>query len=143
MHPKLRGSTVQGEGKAEITRRRSLYDSQPEDDFGEADLHERWLQEQADADPADFAELDSSADSRAEALERRLMQQIQEHTREQQQAMEAKVTSLEGTLDIQLNTMQEQQARLEAKMERQAEESNKRLDQLLALVTQQHQQQPH
>ena len=71
------------------------------------------------------------------------MQQIQEHTREQQQAMEAKVTSLEGTLDIQLNTMQEQQARLEAKMERQAEESNKRLDQLLALVTQQHQQQPH
>ena len=120
MHPKLRGSTVQGEGKAEITRRRSLYDSQPEDDFGEADLHERWLQEQADADPADFAELDSSADSRAEVLERRLMQQMQERAREQRQAMEA---------------MREQQARLEEKMERQAKESNKRLDRLITMVS--------
>ena len=83
-------------------------------------LPRRLRDERADADPADFAELDSSADSRAEVLERRLMQQMQERAREQRQAMEA---------------MREQQARLEEKMERQAEESNKRLDRLITLVS--------
>jgi hypothetical protein len=117
MHPKLRGSTAQEKGKTEITLRRSLHYSEPEDGFGEATLHGRWLEERAGADPADFAELqnnvDSSADSRAQMLERRLTQQMQ--------AMESK--------------MQEQQERLEEKMERQAEESNKRLDRLITLVS--------
>jgi hypothetical protein len=83
-------------------------------------LPRRLRDERADADPADFAELDSSADSRAEVLERRLMQQMQERAREQRQAMEA---------------MREQQARLEEKMERQAKESNKRLDRLITIVS--------
>jgi hypothetical protein len=128
MHPALAGSAEREEEQDKITLRRSLHDSGPEAGFGEVTLHERWLEERADADPIDFAELhnkvDSSADSRTEALERRLthqMQQIQECAREQQKVMEEK--------------LREQQASLEEKMERQAEESNKRLDRLITLVS--------
>ena len=138
MHP-LAGSDSQEEEHTEITRRRSLFDSvtdsEPEDGFGEVTLDTRWLEEQADADPADFAELqnnvDSSADSRAQMLERRLTQQMQqmqeqmqERTREQQQATDEKVASLQESVDA----MKEQ-------INQQAEESNERLDQLITLVS--------
>eukprot|EP01046_Picozoa_sp_COSAG06_P008733 COSAG06_NODE_445_length_15690_cov_28.448849_2_plen_164_part_00 len=97
MHPPFDGA--QETGRAEITLRRSLHDSKPEADFGERTLHTRWLEERADADPVDFAELqnnvDSAANSRAEALERRLTQQAQE----QQQAMDAKIASLEEKME--------------------------------------------
>jgi len=165
MHPTIDSKDSQEKGKDEITRRRSLHDGaiEPEDGFGAVTLHKRWLEEQADADPVDFAELDSSADSRAEALERRLMQQMQEHAREQQQAMEARVASLQGTLGVQLNAMQEQQTAIEAKMQEQQTAMQEqqtamqeqqtamqeqqmalegKMDQLLALVAQQHQR-PH
>ena len=110
MHPLLAGSDSQEEEQAEITRRRSLYESEPEDGFGEVTLHTRWLEEQADAEPADFAELqnnvDSSADSRAKMLERglaeqmqQMQEQMQERTRAQQQAMDTKVASLEEKMD--------------------------------------------
>jgi hypothetical protein len=136
MHPKLPDSATQAKGKDEITLRRSLHNnSELVAGFSEATLHERWLEERADADPADFAELqsnvDSTANNRTNALEQRLMQQMQQmqqQAQEQQLAMDSKVTSLE-------ENMREQQARLEEKIERQAEESNKRLDRLITLVS--------
>jgi hypothetical protein len=146
MHPSTAGSASQEKGQDMITLRRSLHDSEPEADFGEESLHKRWLEERADADPTDFAELDSSADSRAEALERRLTEQIQERLQRQQQELEKKVESLEGNLDDKLTELQkhakQQQeaigtkvASLEDKIEQQATESNKRLDQLIELVS--------
>jgi hypothetical protein len=129
MHPPVADNAKQEKGQDTITLRRSLHDSEPEAGFSEATLHERWLEERANANPADFAELDSSvsssADSRADALEQRLteqMQQMQEQAREQQVAMETKVASLQE------------------EMKQQADESNKRLDQLIALISQQQQQ---
>jgi hypothetical protein len=99
MHPLLDGNAAEEEEQAKITHRRSLHDSAPEDDFGEVTLHERWLEEQVDADPTDFAELQNNVDNRAEALERRLTEQMQEHARAQQQAMDTKVASLEEKMD--------------------------------------------
>eukprot|EP01046_Picozoa_sp_COSAG06_P035680 COSAG06_NODE_3858_length_4826_cov_6.063465_1_plen_146_part_00 len=99
MHPSLDGNDSQEEEQTEITRRRSLHDSEPEAGFGEATLHGRWLEERADADPTDFAELQNNVDNRAVALERRLTEQMQEHTRAQQQAMDTKVASLEEKID--------------------------------------------
>eukprot|EP01046_Picozoa_sp_COSAG06_P008732 COSAG06_NODE_445_length_15690_cov_28.448849_1_plen_1513_part_00 len=99
MHPLLDGNAAEEEEQAKITHRRSLHDSAPEDDFGEVTLHERWLDERADADPTDFAELQNTIDNRAVALERRLTEQMQEHARAQQQAMNTKVASLEEKMD--------------------------------------------
>jgi hypothetical protein len=140
VHPSIADSATQEKGTAEITRRRSLHDSEPEAGFGEATLHERWSDERADADPADFAELqnkvDSTANNRTNALEQRLMQQMQQMQQQahqqQQAAIDVKVASLEEKMEVQLR---EQQTALEEKMERQAEESNKRLDRLITLVS--------
>jgi hypothetical protein len=100
MHPSIADSATQEKGKDEITLRRSLHNhSELVAGFGEATLHERWLEERADADPTDFAELQNNVDNRAVALERRLTEQMQEHTRAQQQAMDTKVASLEEKID--------------------------------------------
>ena len=63
---------------------------QPEVSFGEATLHERWLEERGDAAPADFEELqskvDNKADSRADRLVEQMQEEQQQQTRQQQQA---------------------------------------------------------
>jgi hypothetical protein len=77
MHPKLPGNAPQGAGHHEIAAPRPLYVFEPEADSGEKMPQKRWW-------CAHFAKLllDNNADSRAETLERKLteqMQQMQQH----------------------------------------------------------------
>jgi hypothetical protein len=144
----LDGDDSQEGEQTETTRRRSPCKSQPQEDFSEATLCRRWLDEREDADPADFGELQGSL---AKTLDSEL-----DKVREQQTSLEAKVASLEKTmvkqqasLVRQQASLMEQQASLEERImeqqvalkesvERQAEESNKRLDRLVTLVSVMH-----
>jgi hypothetical protein len=123
--------------QAKITRRRSLHDETPEPNFGEATLHARWLEERADADPTDFGELDDTADSRAEVMERKLTEQMQQMERTLAGQVKTEVVSVEAKVASLEKKLQEQQET----MQRQAEESNTRLDRLITLVSVIHHQQ--